>query len=244
VLIVLTVVYRLMLTFNLLPYFISGEDITVIILLLVAVLLFFVSSSVGKIAQTLAGLQENISVNVRTDGTEALALAEQFGDSSGFKLLIGIQRYLTNISNTEELLNKCLVISSKLTHSGRASIMLHDRKRDELFIYKTIGWETRELHIARKMKSRPGEGIAGRVFLDGEPLIVNKTNDTEDIDLKDKYKSKSFVSVPIYEGSTIMGVLNLTEKGDMNYSSEEMELLEYITGVVALRLSCSELQNG
>ncbi len=234
--IVLIVAYRLLLSFNLLPYFASGEDITVILLLFVTIFLFFLSGAVVRNARDFASLQESMSVNVRTDGIDAVFLAENLQDAKGYRLLIGIQRYLNNITSEEELLNKFLVITVKLTQSDRASIMLHNRKRDELYIYKTIGWDNREIHLARKMRSKPGEGIAGRVFLDGEPLVVNKTNEKEDFDVKDKYKSKSFVSVPIFEGRNIVGVLNLTEKGDERYTRGEIDLLRFIGDIVALKL--------
>jgi transcriptional regulator with GAF, ATPase, and Fis domain len=240
-LIVLFVVYRLLLTFNLLPYFMSGEDITVLLILCVALLLFFIANAVERLAENLTAVHESISVNVRSEGFDALALANYIHDTAGVKRLIGIQRYLTNITSVEELMNKFLVITVKLTNSERASIMLHDRRRDELFIYKTIGWDSREIHMVKKMKSRPGEGIAGRVFLDGELLVVNKTTEKEDLDTKDKYKSKSFVSFPVYEGSTIIGVLNLTEKGEANYSPNELDIIRYIIGVVALKLSSFDI---
>jgi signal transduction protein with GAF and PtsI domain len=86
------------------------------------------------------------------------------------------------------------------------------------------------------MRSRPGEGIAGRVFLDGEPLLVNKATDKEDFDTRDKYKSKSFVSLPIYRGKNIVGVLNLTEKGEGIYSKGEIDLLKFIGDAVSLKL--------
>lgn len=242
--IVLIVAYRLLLSFNLLPYFASGEDITVILLLCVAIFLFLFSGTAIKNARILTGIQESISISIRTDGLDAFIFRENVQDVTGYRLLIGIQRYLTNIMNQEELLNKFLVITVKLTHSARASIMLHNRKKDELFIYKTIGWDTREIQLARKMKSKPGEGIAGRVFLDGEPLVVNKTTEKEDFDVKDKYKSKSFVSVPIYEGKNIVGVLNLTEKEDGAYTRGELDLLGFISDVVALKLQGIESEIG
>jgi len=244
VLVVLVAAYHLLLSFNVLPHFVSGEDITVILILLVALFLFLVAGTAEKLARNLVEMQESITVNVRADGFDALALADHIRDATGSKLLIGIQNYLNNITSMEELLNKFLVITVKLTNSERASIMLHNRKRDELFVHKTIGWEDREIHLAKKMKSRPGEGIAGRVFLDGEPLVVNKTTEKEDFDIKDKYKSKSFVSLPIYEGRRIVGVLNLTEKGDASYTQNELDILRYITGIVALKLQSIEAETG
>jgi transcriptional regulator with GAF, ATPase, and Fis domain len=236
VVVILVVLYRLLLSFNVLPYFVSGEDITAVLLLCVALFLFFISGTAVRNARAIASMQESMSISIQTDDLDATLFAENLKDMAGYRLLIGLQRYITNISNEEELLNKLLFISVKLTHSERASIMLHDSKRDELYIFKTIGWETREIHLAKKMKSRPGEGIAGRVFLDGEPLLVNKATDKEDLDVRDKYKSKSFISLPICRGRNIIGVLNLTEKEDGTYSKGEIDLLRFISDSVALKL--------
>ena len=92
------------------------------------------------------------------------------------------------------------------------------------------------INLAKKMKSKPGEGIAGRVFLDGEPLLVNKASDREEFDARDKYKSKSYVSLPIYKGRNIIGVLNLTEKEEGLYSKGEIDLLKFVSDAVALKL--------
>jgi len=244
VIIVLVAIYRVLLSFNLLPYFISGEDITVILLLLVAVFLLLLSETVGRLSNYLISIRDRITMNISIDSIDALSLAENVQGATGCKLLIGIQRYLNNIINLEELLNKFLVITVKITNSDRASIMLHDGKRDELYIYKTIGWGNREITLAKKMKSKPGEGIAGRVFLDGEPLVVNKGEDKEDFDAKEKYKSKSFVSYPIFSGEKIIGVLNLTEKGDASYTQGELDILSFVTNSVSLKLNNIELMKG
>jgi signal transduction protein with GAF and PtsI domain len=214
----------------------SGEDITTFLLFCISIFLFFLSGTAVKNAKAIASIQESMSISIQTDDLDATLFAENLKDMAGYRLLIGLQRYITNITDKEELLNKFLFISVKLTHSERASIMLHDSKKDELFIFKTMGWETREIHLAKKMKSKPGEGIAGRVFLDGEPLLVNKASDREEFDVRDKYKSKSYVSLPIYKGRNIIGVLNLTEKDEGLYSKGEIDLLRFISDAVALKL--------
>ena len=244
VVVVLIALYRLLLSFDLLPYFASGEDITTVLLLCISIFLFFLSGIAVKNAKAIASMQESMSISIQTDDLDATLFAENLRDMAGYRLLIGLQRYITNITNEEELLNKYLFITVKLTHSERASIMLHDKKKDELFIFKTIGWETREIHMAKRMKSKPGEGIAGRVFLDGEPLLVNKATDKEEFDTRDKYKSKSFISLPIYRGRNIIGVLNLTEKEEGLYSKGEIDLLRFISDAVALKLQGIDLKQG
>jgi transcriptional regulator with GAF, ATPase, and Fis domain len=236
VVVVLVALYRLFLSFNLLPYFVSGEDITTFLLLCISIFLFFLSGTAVKNAKAIASIQESMTISIQTDDLDATLFAENLKDMAGYRLLIGLQRYITNIADKDELLNKFLFISVKLTQSERASIMLHDSKKDELFIFKTMGWETREIHLAKKMKSKPGEGIAGRVFLDGEPLLVNKASDREEFDARDKYKSKSYVSLPIFKGRNIIGVLNLTEKEEGLYSKGEIDLLRFISDAVSLKL--------
>jgi hypothetical protein len=50
------------------------------------------------------------------------------------------------------------------------------------------------------------------------------------------------VSFPIFRGNSIIGVLNLTEKGDLSYTQNELDIIRYIIGVVALKLSSLNME--
>jgi diguanylate cyclase (GGDEF)-like protein len=61
---------------------------------------------------------------------------------------------------------------------------------------------------------RKGEGIAGKVFKDGRPFFVKNLNEITLLDFKPKsrYKTDSFISVPLTFGSETIGVLNIADK--------------------------------
>ncbi len=61
---------------------------------------------------------------------------------------------------------------------------------------------------------RKGEGVAGKVFKDGRPFFVKNLNEITLLDFKPKsrYKTDSFISVPLTFGSETIGVLNIVDK--------------------------------
>jgi len=236
VLIILFVIYQVLLSFTIVPYFMGGEDIGVLLLLLVAVFLFLLAGTVEKIARAVLNVEENIEIKTNRDLFDDFPIVENIQDNQTCKFLIGIQNYFKNAHTMEEVLNRLLVMSMKVTQSARASIMLHDRKKDELYIYKTLGWGSTEIRLVKNIRSKPGEGIAGRVFIDERPLIVNNNTMGEEYELKEKYESKSFISFPIHTGEKTLGVLNLTEKKTASYTSSEVDVLKFIGNEVSIRL--------
>jgi len=99
-----------------------------------------------------------------------------------------------------------------------------------------LGWNSSEIKLITKTKIKPGEGIAGRVFLDGKPVVMNETEGKREFGLKDKYKSNSFISLPVFSGNTIIGVLNLTEKENDTYSGHEIDMVNFIINEASLHL--------
>jgi len=223
VIILLLGIYQVLLSFNYLPLVAGSEDIQVALFILIGVYLFILSLDVQRVIRRTHDLQENIEIKLNPEKLEEIPYSNSIKNGNLCKFLIGVQNFFKKVDSADEVLKKLLVAASRITHSSRASIMLHDRKKDELYIYKTLGWNNSEIRFIKNMKSKPGEGIAGRVFLDEKPLSVSGDEIKEDIDFKDKYKSQSFISLPLYAGSKVIGVLNLTEKKDGSYQTAEKD---------------------
>jgi len=147
-----------------------------------------------------------------------------------------VQRYFKDCESDTDVLSRLLVASIKVTKSKRASVLLYSRKSDELFIFRTIGWDRHEISMLRETRIRPGEGIAGRVFAEGKPLLVSDVEKGSEFEPKEKYRSKAFVSTPLFSGSVVVGVLNLTEKQDGTYSPKELQVLEFLVTTASLLL--------
>ncbi len=234
-------IYQVLLSFNYLPFVAGSEDIQVALFLLIGLYLFILSLDVQRVIRRTHDLKENIEIKLNPEKLEEIPYSNSIKNVGLCKFLIGIQNFFKKVDSADEALKKLLVAASRITHSARASIMLHDRKKDELYIYKTLGWKSNEIKFVKNMRSAPGEGIAGRVFLDEKPLSVSGDEIKEDIDFKDKYKSESFISLPLYAGNNVIGVLNLTEKGEGGYGTAEKDVLTFIINEIALKLACLEI---
>ncbi len=238
VLILLLGIYQALLSFNYLPFIVGSEDIQVALFFLIAIYLFILSMDVQRVIRRTHDLKENIEIKLNPEKLEEIPYSESIKNGTLCKFLIGIQNFFQKADSADDVLKKLLVSASRITHSGRASIMIHNNKKDELYIYKTLGWKSNEIKLVKNMRSKPGEGIAGRVFLDEKPLSVSGDEIGDTMDFKEKYKSETFISLPLYSGSRVIGVLNLTEKRDGRYGPAEKDVLTFITNEVALKLAC------
>jgi len=65
---------------------------------------------------------------------------------------------------------------------------------------------------------------------------MNGASEGKEYVVKHKYRSNSFISFPIFSGNTIIGVLNLTEKENGNYSNQEVNIIKFITTEASIHL--------
>lgn len=134
--------------------------------------------------------------------------------------------------SVSELFEKILFWGSGLSHSKRGSIMVVDKNK-ELYIYKTIGWTTEEKEKIKDIRIPVGSGIAGKVASENKRIFVTNIENYEGYDFKykDKYETKSFISLPIFGLHRVVAVLNLTENHNGFYSISDLEALNIITNI-------------
>ena len=135
---------------------------------------------------------------------------------------------LTESQSPLELLEKAMYWGTKLSSSKRASILVTDR--DKLNVYKTQGW--RDEQSSNNFYSIPiNERIAGKVAADKRFLVVNDCNDYKNYDFpdKDSYETTAFITFPVvYQGRTV-AVLNFSENTRHGYYTVgEQEILRVI----------------
>jgi transcriptional regulator with GAF, ATPase, and Fis domain len=235
--IIILAAYQLLTSFNKLPYFFSAQDITVIILIIISIFLISILVLLARITDLLPRGKENLYVRMQTE--DEINGVPELGPKGGkdyTTFFIALQRYLKGIDGINELMNKILVSAAKITRTERASILIYDKKKNNLCIYRTLGWKNSEINLASDIQIKPGEGIAGRVFLDEVPIIMNGASEKKENGTQHNYRSSSYVSFPIFSGETIIGVLNLTEKENGNYSNQEVNILKFITTEASIHL--------
>ncbi|RLD18597.1 MAG: phosphohydrolase [Caldiserica bacterium] len=130
----------------------------------------------------------------------------------------------------------CQIIIEKVTKLMKTeigSLMLLNPETNLLEIYGSVGLDE---EIVRTTKLKIGEGIAGRVFLEGEPIFCADIEKDPRFMRKAnvKYYSKSFISVPLRVGDRVIGVLNVNNKEKMQeFNQTDLELLAIVADEVA-----------
>ncbi len=138
----------------------------------------------------------------------------------------------------DALYESIVEVSSKLLNTERASLMLPEEERNGLHIKAVKGinkW------IAKSIKIKVGDGIAGGVYKEGRPLIVSDIERNLSTLRKPNYKTGSFVSMPLKIGDEIIGVLNLADKisGEV-FSEEDMMFLRYFASYASVAIKGAE----
>lgn len=133
-------------------------------------------------------------------------------------------------STVSELFERIVSWGVELSNSKRGSIMVVDKNK-ELYIYKAIGWNEDERKNIKNIKIPLGSGISGKVASENKRIFVTNIENYGDHDFKfkDKYQTKSFISLPIYGVKKVVAVLNLTESKKGFYSMNDLEILNIIT---------------
>ncbi|MEK7766728.1 MAG: GAF domain-containing protein, partial [bacterium] len=127
---------------------------------------------------------------------------------SGLEGLHGFEAASAHVKSQAELAQLIIQAATRLLRTGIGSIMLLDRDHQDLRIVASQGLPQ---DVVASTRLKVGEGIAGRVMQDGEPIFV------ADIE-KDlrftraanvRYNSRSFICVPMRVKERILGVMNI-----------------------------------
>jgi diguanylate cyclase (GGDEF)-like protein len=113
-----------------------------------------------------------------------------------------------------------------LAEAEKGSLMLCENGSGYLAIKAAKGINKR---LLGEIKVRAGDGIAGKVFEDGVPIMVSDIEQDDQLPLnrRPRYKTGSFISIPLVSTEKIIGVLNISDKisGDV-FSEEDLVLLQ------------------
>jgi diguanylate cyclase (GGDEF)-like protein len=125
--------------------------------------------------------------------------------------LVSLVDDITTDQNYRNLLQTVLEKSSELLLAEQGSIMLLEKETDALLLEASKGeYNAASWHV----RIPKGVGIAGRVALLGEPILVeNVEQDPRTLKKNEaKYKTSSFVCVPLKIDQRVVGVMNFTDK--------------------------------
>lgn len=146
-----------------------------------------------------------------------------------------------HVLQPEETYRSVLSHSSELLGAERASLLLYDEETKELEVKAASGPRAKE---ASSTRLQLGEGVAGKVFEEGRPLVSNDVSKEGFFNASERsYKTSSFISYPLIIGDRKIGVLNLTDRTEGgDYDDKDLKMIESIAPHIALAIDRAEWQ--
>jgi diguanylate cyclase (GGDEF)-like protein len=156
-----------------------------------------------------------------------------------FDILSLAAEKLNPVREPDTLYEAIIDTSVNLTNAEKGSLMLLDDRSPYLTVKAAKGIHKR---FHREIKIKSGEGVAGWVFREGAPLLVDDIEKNEMISLsrRSKYRTGAFISLPLKIGDRTIGVLNISDKisGDV-FSQEDLLVLRSFASYATIALDRS-----
>ena len=163
-------------------------------------------------------------------------------------LLYSIGKAMNYISDLKNLLQYILSKAIEVTSAEKGSLMLYDMETDQLNIRVLAGMEDADLQekvnnneiACRSFK--PGEGIAGRVYITAKPLIVNNIKEDDVFVDSEKSYVRSIACIPMVVFNDVIGVINVTNKRHGKaFTDEDVEMLKAVADQAAVAINKAQL---
>lgn len=182
----------------------------------------------GQISQAIA----NASLHEKTDSQVAeLSLIQELGKAINSSL------------DLDSVLNYFIDMTTRITDSDRATLMLFDDSAKELYVEVYRGFE--DLGV-RDVRLKLGEGVAGRAAELRRPIKVDNTGKSVEYKELPKIARKAdltLISAPLLNKDNLVGVINcervLSKKGP--FSPENLDLLETLASQASIAIENARL---
>ena len=167
---------------------------------------------------------------------ETATLREENTRINALLPLYGLGERFLSSSTQEQVLDSLLDIVAEQTAPDTMSVMLYNEEEGFLRIAASRGIP--ETHV-KKSKVRPGDKIAGWVFANREPVILNQEtqDDSPFAYVISQPDIVSAVSFPMIVRNHILGVLNVSHKhGNIRFASSDIEIFGILCNQASLAL--------
>lgn len=140
----------------------------------------------------------------------------------------------------DKILADLIATITRSLDADRSTLFLYDSESDELISRVAEG------PLAREIRFSSHQGIAGKVFRSGRPLIIhdayNDPHFNPDIDEQTGYRTRSILCVPLKNwDDKIIGVTEVLNKNLGKFNAEDLALLEALTSHAASALESMQL---
>ncbi len=158
-------------------------------------------------------------------------------DSSALHILREVGKALTSSLELDHVLGVIMEMVGKLYEPRNWSLLMLDESTNELYFEVVVGEAQERL---KNVRLKVGEGIAGWVAQNGEPVIITEAYKdprfAKWVDEKSGFETQSIVCVPLVSKGRILGVIELLNLATPNQDMEYLALLEALADFAAIAI--------
>jgi serine phosphatase RsbU (regulator of sigma subunit) len=138
----------------------------------------------------------------------------------------------------QDLLQRIMDTSARVMNAEASSVILVDPETGDLFFELATGMKGEEV---REIRLKMGEGIAGWVAENGQPLKIDDAAQdprwSSKVANRVDYATRNLLCVPIFSKGSIIGVLQvLNKRNGKPFTDRDVRLLESIAAPTAVSL--------
>jgi diguanylate cyclase (GGDEF)-like protein len=158
----------------------------------------------------------------------------------GLAALTEIMRTSASTLAVGDLFQTILDRSTECVDAEHGSLLLFDEGTNALVIKAIKGLNPK---IVEGVRIRPGEGISGMVFAEAKPLLVADLETDVRVlqEKRPRYRTRSFISLPLQSHDQTIGVLNVADKlSGETFTPYDLDLLTSIATHTTVAIQRSE----
>ncbi len=161
--------------------------------------------------------------------------------SKQIEALSKIGKAITSDLFLDDILKLIVTVTAQATGSKICSLMLLDEDKEKLVIRAT---QSISESYNKKPPLKAGEGIAGKVVLEGKPVVIYDVAQEKEYKYKDIARKEGLASllcVPLMVKNKSIGVINLYTHKPHKFSQNEINIITSIANQAAMVIENTEL---
>jgi len=168
---------------------------------------------------------------------ENILLKQEVNDhSEALSVVNDFTRTIAPALESQDLYRSIVLKATEVMRSEQGSLLIYDEISDELSVKFIRGLNEK---LVEKLRLKPGQGISGFVFETGRPLLIRDIEKEPHFQphQRARYRTRSFISVPLIINNRKIGVLNIADKVvGTSFDENDLKILQSIASHASVAL--------
>jgi putative nucleotidyltransferase with HDIG domain len=158
------------------------------------------------------------------------------------RLLNEVGQLINSSLEPEVVQRRTIRAANQLVGAAAGSLLLRDEASGELFFQVVLGSQADQV---KRQRLKPGEGIAGWVVSNGQPLVIDDCEHdprwSARVDRASRFRTRNMICVPVTHKDRVIGALQAVNKRSGDFDADDLEMMQALADRVASALENARL---